>query len=266
VKLNQISRSELPVAVTFRAYEEGEETESLFRKTGFSGRNIPLLVINPVYDDDSFSAFSRLEDFDILILTSVHALYSCVAIMEMLEQSFAKHPRLKLACVGEKTAVKALEYFTGNDLIIPDTYSADGLVAIFKTMGIKDKKLLLPVSNLSRESFAHDLVALGATVERVIVYKTDPPPHESWSLIRAELDITSPDFLIFTSPSTFRNFLMVFGGEAEMVLGECYVCAIGDVTKKAIEERGYHVFMTPRVYTLETLLTELKQYILENNF
>ncbi len=254
------------MAVTFRAYEEGEETESLLRKTGFTGRNIPLIVIDPVYDDDSFSAFSRLEDFDIIILTSVHALYSCVAVMEMLEQSFAKHPRLKLACVGEKTALKALEYFAENDLIIPETYSADGLVAIFKTLGIKGKKLLLPVSNLSKESFAHDLVALGATVERVVIYRTDPPPRESWSLIRGELDISSPDFLIFTSPSTFRNFLMVFGDEAELVLNDCYVCAIGDVTKKAIEDRGYHVFMTPSVYTLETLLTELKQYILENNF
>ncbi|GMU89696.1 MAG: hypothetical protein AMXMBFR49_19030 [Chlorobiota bacterium] len=259
-------RADIPVVVTFRAYEEGEDTLQLLKKHGFEGRNIPLIMIDPVYDDASFSAFSRLDDFDILVLTSVHALNASVDTMEKLEQSFEKHPGLKLACVGEKTAKKALEYFTDNELIIPDTYSAEGLTKLFEKSGINGKKILLPVSNLSKESFAHDLVRLGAKVERVVIYRTDPPPVESWPLIRSELDLTVPDFLVFTSPSTFKNFIRVFGEEAKMVFDQCYVCAIGDITKKAIEDLGYHVFMTPEIYTLDSLLTELKKYTLENSY
>lgn len=260
------SRSGLPVVVTFRAYEENEETIQLLKQYGFEGRNIPLIVIDPVYDDASFSAFSRLNYFDILVLTSVHALYAAVEVMEKLDQDFSKHPGLKLACVGEKTAKKALEYFSENELIIPDTYSAEGLTAIFEKSGIKGKNILLPVSNLSKESFAHDLTRLGARVERVVVYRTDPPPGESWPLIRNELDLTAPDFLIFTSPSTFKNFLRVFGDDAGVIFDQCYICAIGDITKKAIEDLGYHVFMTPEIYTLDSLLAELKKYTLENSY
>ena len=255
-----------PFIVSFRAESESEETLELFLKHGFDGRNIPLIKMTPVINDASVDAISRTGEFEIIIFTSVHALYATVQIMDKLGISLSDFKSLSIACVGEKTAKKVLEYFPENEVIIPATFTADGLVEFFSKASIGNKKILLPVGNLSKESLADNLMAMGAEVERVIVYKNDPPDRDEYQSIREYLTHFAPDFLIFTSPSTFKNFVRVFGEFAGQALKLYPACAIGDVTAEVIEKSGYEVFLVPSLYTLETLLIELKNKISENKF
>ncbi|MBN8544700.1 MAG: uroporphyrinogen-III synthase [Ignavibacteria bacterium] len=255
-----------PFVISFRAESESDETLELFQKHGFDGRNIPLIRMTPVINDSSVDAIARTGEFEIIIFTSVHALYSTVQIMDKLGISLSDFKSLSIACVGEKTAKKVLEYFPENEVIIPATFTADGLVDFLSKASIGNKKILLPVGNLSKESLADNLEALGAEVEKVIVYKNDPPLQDEYQSIREYLTHFAPDYLIFTSPSTFKNFLRVFGEFADQALKVYPACAIGDVTAEVIEKSGYPVFLVPSVYTLETLLIELKNKISENKF
>ena len=255
-----------PFVISFRAESESDETLELFLKHGFDGRNIPLIRMTPVINETSLNAISRTGEFEIIIFTSVHALYSTIQIMDKLGISLSDFKSLSIACVGEKTAKKVLEYFPENEVIIPATFTADGLVEFFGKASIGNKKILLPVGNLSKESLADNLEEMGAEVERVIVYKNDPPLQHEYQSIREYLTHFAPDYLIFTSPSTFKNFEKVFGVFADQALKLYPACAIGDVTAEVIEKSGYTVFLVPSVYTMETLLIELKNKILENKF
>ncbi len=247
-----------PFVVTFRDAAETDETLELFAKHGFGGRNIPLIKMTTVINEASIDAISRLREFEIIVFTSVHSLYSTLQIMEKTGTDLSQFEKLTLACVGEKTAKKVWEFFPENEVIIPESYTGSGLVKFFAKSNIAGTKILLPVGNLSRESLQDEIQALGADVERVIVYKNDPPDPEEYQAIREYMTHLVPDFLIFTSPSTFKNFLRVFGESADPILKLYPICAIGEVTAKAIDEKGYPLFLVPSVFTLETLLVELK--------
>ncbi|KAB2909908.1 MAG: uroporphyrinogen-III synthase [Ignavibacteriales bacterium] len=276
--------------ISFRSAEEEEETLRLFKEHGLSGLNVPLIVIKTVEIDETKSFFRKLGGYDYLIFNSVHAFYSSLKLMIDLEVELGDFPNLKIACVGEKTAAKALEFIGDKipmeeELLIPDKFSADGLVELFGKVGIKGKRVLLPVSNLSNESFVTKLQSLGAEVDRVVVYRNEPPKEEDFPQIREKITASGAKFYLFTSPSTFKNFMLVMGeggagifkktktnftaeGEGIVADGENSetpvkrkICAIGDVTKKAIEEAGFQVDIMPEKFTMENLLHLVKSEI-----
>ncbi|MBK7866959.1 MAG: uroporphyrinogen-III synthase [Ignavibacteriales bacterium] len=246
-----------PRVVTFRAEEDAAETTALFRKYEFEGINLPLIVITPVLDNTTIEIVDDPGSFDIIIFTSVHAFYALISIFDGrgdIDVLFGK----EIACVGEKTAQKVMELFSAENIVIPEKFSAEGLVDYYKTRDIHGEESLLPLGNLAGKTLSEELTGMGAEVKRVVVYKNEAPPEEENNLIRTVLFTYLPEFLIFTSPSIFKNFLKATGEDAGIILENSKICAIGDVTKKEIELNGFKVDVMPDDYTMEALMQKLK--------
>lgn len=247
-----------PRLITFRAEEDAAETTALFKKYDFEGINIPLIKITPVVDNTTVEIVDNPESFDIIIFTSVHSFYSLISLFDGRGDIDVLNEK-EIACIGEKTAQKVMELFSSENVIIPEKFSSQGLVNYYKTRGdLEGKKILIPVGNLTGKMLFDELTRMGAVVKRVIVYKNEAPPEEENNLIRTALFAYYPDYLIFSSPSIFNNFLKATGEDSGIILENSKICAIGDVTKKEIELNGFMVDIMPEEYTIEALMQKIK--------
>jgi uroporphyrinogen-III synthase len=69
-----------------------------------------------------------------------------------------------------------------------------------------------------------------------------------------QLNSSKPDLFIFTSPSTFENFLQIMKIEDPVKFFKGYlVAAIGPTTRASIEERKVRVDIIPDEFTIEGL-------------
>jgi len=73
------------------------------------------------------------------------------------------------------------------------------------------------------------LIALGAHVNEITIYENTKPS-------KRDLPTGSIDGVIFTSPSTVRNFLADYG----TIPDTWQIMAKGPVTLKTLEEAGYN--------------------------
>jgi uroporphyrinogen-III synthase len=246
--------------LSFRAIEEEEATIELFEKYGFEGLNIPLINIITLEDEKTVNSIKKINDYDIIIFSSAHAFYSTMKLLEIAGVEFETEGK-EIACIGEKTAKKVMEFLGIDNVIIGSNYSADSLGEYFSNRNIENKKFLLPISNLSLEVLKPIIESKGGIIDKVVVYRNEKPTTEECVELRYKIKLFSPNCLLFTSPSTFNNFLSVFGEKSPIILTYCYISAIGDVTKKVIENNGNVVHLVPSVSTLECLLSELREQI-----
>ena len=95
---------------------------------------------------------------------------------------------------------------------------------------------------------------LGAVIKSVPVYNVSLPSGESVKENIARLNAGNPNLFIFTSPSTFENFLQIMKIDDPVKFFKGYlVAAIGPTTKSSIEERRVGVDIMPDEFTIEGL-------------
>ena len=94
---------------------------------------------------------------------------------------------------------------------------------------LKGKRILFPRSSLPNPFLKEALIALGADVSEITIYENIKPP-------KRDLPSVNIDGVIFTSPSTVRNFLIDYG----RIPKTWQIMAKGPVTLKTLQEAGYN--------------------------
>ena len=102
------------------------------------------------------------------------------------------------------------------------------LQQIVNTFDIKDKKILFPRSSLSNPALKEELTKLGAYVEQLTVYRNTKHP-------KRDLPVEGIEKILFTSPSTVRNFLQDYNE----IPGQWKVLSKGPMTRQSLKEAGY---------------------------
>jgi len=155
----------------------------------------------------------RLKQFDWLIFTSANG--ARFFFKQMLLKGFDTRAlfSVNVAAIGKTTARQLTGFGILTDLI-PDTESSAGLLEKFSTLDIRNKRVLLPQATVASEELADGLVSLGATVEKVPIYKTvDMDP--------ADIDFEHINKILFTSGSTVRAFAKRFGQVPSHIKAYC---------------------------------------------
>ena len=220
----------------------------------------PVIKIIP---PDEFSAFDfalqSLEQFDWLILTSIHGVE---AFFKQLEVFRIKQipPNLRVAAVGSKTARCLCEYGILVDYI-PNEYIPE---AILPGLGnnIYGKRFLFPQSNLARTVLADRIRAAGGLVTEVVAYQNVASEPESAAMeeLRAGVDVVT-----FTSPSTVQSFVTTVqknGIDPFSLSGNPLFACIGPITKRAAEEIGLVNLVTASEYTTTGLIEALGKLVI----
>ncbi len=197
------------------------------------------------------------DNYDFIIFTSINAVKY---FLQNYKNNFAKlNCKTKIVAIGKKTATVLIENSIDVDLI-PSKASSGSLNELLTEKLMSAKSVLIPGSRLSKTDLFNALEMKGAMVDFIVVYENEIPKNVSKSDMEKILE-TNFNLFVFTSPSTFYNFVSIFNiDNIESFFTNKVIVAIGPVTKEAIEKENLRVNIMPSEYNLNSLTTEIKNY------
>ncbi len=168
--------------------------------------------------------------------------------------------KMKVVAVGNKTKSVCEENNIRVD-IVPKKFSGEGVVEELSKYELNNKLIFIPRSAIGREDLPKGLEDLGAKILTVPVYNVSLPSIGSVQQNIEQLNSTKPDVFIFTSPSTFENFLLIMNINNPVSFFKSYdVAAIGPTTKAAIENNKVKVSIMPDEFTIKGLANKMIEF------
>lgn len=243
--------------VVTRSEEQSSGLIEMLSSVGANVILIPTIKIVPVSDYGEFDrAISNLSEFDFVIFTSANTVKYFLRRVDEFKLT-VKIDEIIFAAIGEST----LNICTENKIfirIIPDNFSVKGLLKKFESMDIKNKNILIPCSAIARTELREELIKLGANVLTAPVYDVVLPDDNEATLYREKLIDINPDLYVFTSPSTYNNFLKIFKIDNPVnYFSGVMVAAIGPTTADAIESTGAVAGIIPESFTVNNLFQKI---------
>ncbi|MCF7804041.1 MAG: uroporphyrinogen-III synthase [Candidatus Marinimicrobia bacterium] len=245
-----------------RPQPKASEMAELIREMDGEPVIFPTIAIEPpeIWDEVD-AAIKTLEEYDWIIFSSANGVkHLTVRLSNISELSRLKQSNI--AAVGSKTA-EALRESTIEVDVVPEDFSAEGLLEYFAKKNIDGKRFLQVTGNKGRRTLEEGLKSHGAEVTRLEAYRNVSPDSEAASGLIPLLRDGSVDYLTFTSPSTFENFYELLAETAESpgeLINQSIIAAIGPITAEAIESAGVEVAVVPEEYTVEHMLEEISKH------
>jgi uroporphyrinogen-III synthase len=256
--------TELPLKgktiVITRTVEQSRESATILSNLGANVIVFPTLEIIPPSSWDDFDEIvSKPNKIDFIIFTSAHAVQMYINRCEELGAEL-NFNQTKVVSVGSKTS-SICKLYNIPVHIVPLKFSAEGVVNALSKYNLKNKTVFIPRSVIAREELPRGLKELGAIIKPAPVYNVSIPTAKNIKPGIDELKTSSPDLFIFTSPSTFENFLIINKINSATEYFEKFdVAAIGPTTKSAIEKEKVKVNIMPDEFTIEGLIEKIIQH------
>ncbi|MFQ5486228.1 MAG: uroporphyrinogen-III synthase, partial [Desulfobacterales bacterium] len=203
----------------------------------------------------------KFDTFDYLVFTSGNAVKQFVLRLDQIQQHL-NFDELTVVAVGEKTALTCFRNHIPVD-IVPKSFSSNGIAEELRRSDISGKKFFVPCSSIARDDLSQRLGKMGAEVTRLAIYDTILPDcSETEKTVEAILN-RKPDIFIFTSPSTFHNFVKILNlTTPKDYFSRKTVAAIGPTTESAIRAKGVTVQVTPLKNTMAGLIESVLNFYL----
>jgi uroporphyrinogen III methyltransferase/synthase len=207
------------------------------------------------------SAIDKLKNgrYSFVVFTSANSVKYLFNRLKELSYDSRIFGKAKIAAIGKATAEHIKELNLIPDFI-PSEFIAEsaagGLLKILK----KGDRVLFPKAAETRAVIPDALRSAGVEIDEVIVYQTVPADKPSLQFIEI-LTADKPDYITFTSSSTFKNFVKLFEvADLAGFLNNIKIASIGPITSQTIKESGFKVDLEAKEYTVAGLL----QAILED--
>lgn len=213
--------------------------------------------IQPLENYDEIDGeLERLKEYHWILFTSINGVKY---FFDRLHKKGMDARDLKgpdIACVGRATADLLFTYGINADLI-PSTFTGEGLAESLLDLGVEGRNILIPRAKVGYELLPETLRGAGAQVSVVPVYQTFPE-SACMDMVREKLRAGELDILTFTSSSTVRNFISMFGEEGReelfKLLKGVKLAAIGPVTGKTLRDNGLPVDVEAKEHTIDGLI------------
>lgn len=259
-KNNEVLPLKNKMIVLTRSLEQSKESADALAKLGANVIVFPTLEIVPPASWDQFDEIAKSNsEIDYIIFTSAHAvrMFSkrCSEINVIINYN-----RIKVVAVGNKTSSVCSKHGIPVH-IIPDEFSASGVIQKLSNYELKDKLVFIPRSAIGREELPIGLKERGAIIKSVATYNVTIPSGESVETGKKQIEQNKTDLFVFTSPSTFENFLQILKIDHPFeYFKNRTVAAIGPTTKSAIENHKVKVDIIPDEFTIEGLVEKIVEY------
>lgn len=196
----------------------GLSKERFFRDATYY--HLPLISIEPLEDYKRFDSYlKKIKQFDWIVFASRYGVEYFFERLRKVGHDSRTLSAIKIAAVGNSTRSRLLDFGIKANLM-PQKESSEGLIKEFKKINLRRKKIFLPRSDISDKGLEKALQKLGAVAISSFAYRNRMPED------LPDLDLNNFDRIMFTSPSTARNFKDRYRGLPKDVEVEC----IGDVT------------------------------------
>ena len=250
--------------VLTRAREQAREFSQLLAAYGAEPVEVPTIQIVPPASWQAIDdAVAHLNTYQWLIFTSLNGVGPFMERLRAAGKDARALANLRLCAIGPRTA-QELETHGLTPDVIPAEFQAEGVIAALTQVGIRGSRILIPRAEVAREILPEQLRELGATVEVIPVYRTIAPALDVASLTQQFHD-GRVAAVTFTSSSTVRNFMELFGGRDMVIplVSKVVVACIGPITSSTAREYGLTVTVMPEENTVPALADAIVRYFKE---
>ncbi len=244
--------------VITRDAQEHDTLAEILENSGAEVMPLPTIAITQA---DCYQAaddaIARLDQFTWIVFTSSNGVrYFMERLLHSGKDSRSLSGRL-IAAIGSGTARTLNSYYLQADLM-PEEFSAEGVVRSFARRNISGVKILIPRAQKARDVLETGLAELNNEVCAVPVYKTAVPPElqhrESFTVIYPG------DCIVFTSSSTVHNFFDFAPPAVLSELRTMVMACVGPITESALRKHGYAAHIMPERYDFESLAQAIISY------
>lgn len=207
-------------------------------------------------------AISNISSFDWLILTSSNGVEYFFNRLQTKGKNKSALKKLKIALVGEKTALSLKKHDIQPDFI-PPHFIADSLVINFPE-SLAGKKILFPrVESGGRQVLVKELTARGAEVLEVPAYESCCPQSIP---LAAEVALRNGtlDLITFASSKTVQFFCLLtaakFPEGITQYLSKTCIASIGPQTSQTCHDLFGRVDIEAEEYTVDGLTKAIIQW------
>lgn len=147
------------------------------------------------------SLVDSLQDYDLAVFISVNA------VSRGLDYILARRgwpQQVKIAAVGASSAAALREHGLAVDLVPAHQYNSESLLALEELQDMHGKRVVILRGNGGREHLRDTLIARGAKVDYVEVYRRACPAPDS-QLMRSLLQPGALDVITVTSNESLQN-------------------------------------------------------------
>lgn len=215
---------------------------------------IDCRLVSIRYEGDKVSRdeFARcIFNLNWLVFASGHGVGGLVRALRDAGIDLRTLAGVKIAAVGCGTAKKLRQHGLHAD-VVPKAQTAAGLIAELGG-AVKGGRILLPCGDLSRNELADGLTELGASVEKLIVYRN--VPASLTKEVAAELR-HGFDAIVFASPSAVERF-----AQTGIDLRDAIVACIGPTTASAARSAGLAPQVVATQHSAEGLVNALLHHL-----
>ena len=241
-----------PVVAITRPKDRAKKACEIVKELGGVPVLAPTLDLEPVNTESLKNLVERKDDLDWIIFTSPTTIVS----LNKFYPDFIKTLSCKLAVIGNKTGRLAEKNGMTVDLM-PEDFTAEGLIEEFKKRGITDKVIGIPRTASARPVLPEELEKLGNEIILAEAYKSLFPMDENAvkDLI-SKIENREIDAITFTSPLTVENFFEIVEDKqkiAKLLSENLLTVCIGPITAKVLEKYDIdHIY--PDTYTVPDMM------------
>ena len=241
-----------PVVAITRPKDRAKKACEIVKELGGVPVLAPTLDLEPVNTESLKNLVERKDDLDWIIFTSPTTIVS----LNKFYPDFIKTLSCKLAVIGNKTGKLAEKNGMTVDLM-PEDFTAEGLIEEFKKRGITDKVIGIPRTASARPVLPEELEKLGNEIILAEAYKSlFPMDEDAVKDLILKIENREIDAITFTSPLTVENFFEIVEDKqkiAKLLSENLLTVCIGPITAKVLEKYDIdHIY--PDTYTVPDMM------------
>ena len=238
------------IAVT-RAPHQSHKLGELLTEKGAEVLYYPTIDIRPIKPNRRLSrAIDSIQGYSCIIFTSTNAVSLFFETLYGIGMDTRALAGIKILPIGQATA-SLLESKGIIPDYIPDTFTSEGIIEVLKTTEVRAKRFLLPRAEEARDTIVTFIKNQGGTCDVIPIYRATLPKNI------APID-EKPDIITFTSSSTVKNFITLYGKDA---VRNTTIASIGPVTTKTLRSLGLKAHIEAKRYDIPGLVEAIEEYI-----
>ena len=215
--------------------------------------SLPLIELFPTRDWHEFDKTTKnLPYIDAIILTSQYAAELFFQRLKILDINLANLRNKQWITIGEQTRAKINKEFFCS--LMPTIQNTAGLIKFLASMHLKNKIFWFPCSNLTGVELKEFLAKKEAKLMQQTIYY-NRLPEKSEATMPHYLQNEPPDWILFSSPSTFRHLLSILDKQHLKLSSK--VAALGETTAEFIQAKGYRVDKTAKEKNILKLICSI---------
>ena len=241
-----------PVIAITRPIDRAQKACEIVEELGGEAFLAPTLDLEPVNTESLKELVARKDELDWIVFTSPTTIVS----LNKFYPGFIENLNCKLAVIGNKTGKLAEKQGVEVDLM-PDDFTAEGLVEEFAKKEITNKTIGIPRTASARSTLPEGLEELGNTIILAEAYKSlFPMDDEKVKELISKIENREIDAITFTSPLTVENFFKIADDKeklAKLLNDNLLTVSIGPITAKVLDKYGI-TYIYPDTYTVPDMM------------